>query len=263
LISYNVNELCESIKSQGSVLIALSGGVDSSVVAALAKKALGDRAVAATIDNGLLRTGEVERASRVAAQIGIRHMLIKIDALSLPEVSANTPEQCYHDKTLMFIVLRSLAHELTLKVVMDGTIASDLEGYRPGVKALQELEVSSPLITYHIEEVKGIARELGLTVADAPSMACLLTRFPYNTSITHEMLGRVRQGGNGLPILGIAQVRVRDHEGIARIEIERENHSRLIEHAATVSEKFIKLGFSYVTLDLQWFRSGSMDRNVV
>jgi uncharacterized protein len=115
-MSYNVNELCESIKSQGSVLIALSGGVVSSVVAAVAKKALCDQAIAATIDYGLLRTGEVGRAPRVVARLGACHMLIKIDALSLPEVSANTLERCHHYKTLMFSALRSLAHELTLKV---------------------------------------------------------------------------------------------------------------------------------------------------
>ena len=255
-MSFNVKELCKSIKSQGSALIALSGGVDSSVVAALAKKALGDRAVAVTIDNGLLRTGEVARASRVAAQIGIRHMLIYIDALSLPDVSANVPERCYHCKTLMFSALQSLARELALEVVIDGTTASDLEGYRPGVKALQELDVCSPLITCTKEQVREIARRLGLMVADAPSMACLLTRFPYNTDITHERLERVRKAEEVVQSLGIAQVRVRDHEGIARIEVERGDHSRLIEHAATVSETFIKLGFSYVTLDLQWFRSG-------
>jgi uncharacterized protein (TIGR00268 family) len=259
-MSFNVKELCESIKSQGSALIALSGGVDSSVVAALAKKALGDRAIAVTIDNGLLRTGEAARASRVAAQIGIRHTLIYIDVLSLPGVSANVPKRCYHCKTLMFSTLQSLARELALEVVIDGTTASDLEGYRPGVKALQELDVRSPLINCTKEQVIEIARMLGLTVADAPSTACLLTRFPYNTYVTHERLERVRKAEEVLQSLGIAQVRVRDHEGIARIEVERGDHSRLIEHAATVSENFIKLGFSYVTLDLQWFRSGSMDR---
>jgi uncharacterized protein len=262
-MSFNVKELCESIKSQGSALIALSGGVDSSVVAALAKKALGDRAVAVTIDNGLLRKGEVARASRVATQIDIRHMLIYIDALSLPDVNANAPDRCYHCKKLMFSVLQSLARELALDVVMDGTTASDLEVYRPGIKAIQELDVCSPLINCTKEQVRGIARRLGLTVADAPSMACLLTRFPYNTGITHERLERVRKAEEVIQSLGIAQVRVRDHEGIARIEVEREDHPRLIKYAATVSKTFIKLGFSYVTLDLQWFRTGSMDRAAI
>jgi uncharacterized protein len=262
-MSFNVKELCESIKSQDSALIALSGGVDSSVAAALAKKALGARAVAVTIDNGLLRTGEAARASRVAAQIGIRHMLTYIDVLAFPGVSANVAERCYHCKMLMFSELQSLARELALKVVIDGTTASDLEEHRPGVKALQELDVYSPLINCTKDQVRKIARRLGLTVADAPSMACLLTRFPYNTVMTHERLERVRKAEEVLQSMGIAQVRVRDHEGIARIEVERGDHSRLIEHADTVSEKLIKLGFSYVTLDLQWFRSGSMDRTTI
>lgn len=255
-----LEDICNSIKSHESVLVALSGGVDSSVVAALAKRALDDNAVAVTIDNGLLGTGDLERASNVAAEIGIRHLRINANPLSLPEVKRNDPDRCYHCKKFIFKKLKSLAEELRLRVVMDGTNASDLREYRPGIKALQELGTVSPLLHLTKEEIRELAQELGLQVANAPSAACLLTRFPYHTDVTPEMLERVRKAEAVLKNFGFAQVRVRDHYGIARIEVEKEDHARVLEQAGSLSEILRTLGFTYVTLDLQGFQSGSMDR---
>ena len=255
-----LEDLCNSIKSHESALVALSGGVDSSVVAALANRALGDNAVAVTIDNGLLGIGDLERASNVAAEVGIRHLLINANPLSVPEVKRNDPERCYHCKKFIFRSLKRIADELCLKVVMDGTNASDLKEYRPGIKALREFGIVSPLIHLTKKEIRELARELGLQVANTPSAACLLTRFPYHTDITHEMLERVRKAEAIFKSFGFAQVRVRDHGGIARIEIEEEDYARVLEQAESLSEILRTLGFTYVTLDLQGFQSGSMDR---
>lgn len=255
-----LEDLCNSIKSHESALVALSGGVDSSVVAAIAKRALGDNAVAVTVDNGLLGIGDLERASNVAADVGIRHLLIDASPLSLPEVKRNDPERCYHCKKLIFKRLKSLAEELRLRVVMDGTNASDLKEYRPGIKALQEFGTVSPLERLTKKEIRELARELGLQVANTPSSACLLTRFPYHTDITHEMLERVRKAEAIFKSFSFAQVRVRDHGGIARIEVEKEDYARVLEQAESLSEILQTLGFTYVTLDLQGFQSGSMDR---
>jgi uncharacterized protein len=142
---------------------------------------------------------------------------------------------------------------------MDGTNASDLNVYRPGLKALKELDIISPLIGLSKDEVKGFARTLDLPNADAPSNACLLTSFPYGTIVTIERIERVRQAERILQAIGIARAKVRDHNGFARIEIDKEDASAIITHSSAIAEAFFKLGFAYVTLDLEWLRSGSMD----
>ena len=247
------------IRQCESALIAFSGGVDSSVVAALARRALGDDAVAVTIDNGALRDGEIEQATATAKAIGIRHILIALDPRDISEVTQNDPERCYYCKKLVFGELRGLADELSLNVVMDGTNASDLDAHRPGLKALEELDIVSPLLNFTKDEVRDFAHTLGLTNADAPSAACLLTSFPYGTIITPEKVGRLRDAERAVRALGIAKVKIRDHNDFARIEVDRGEVDKVIMHASAIAEKFIGLGFAYVTLDLQWLRSGSMD----
>jgi len=247
------------IRQCESTLIAFSGGVDSSVVAALAKRALGDNAVAVTIDNGALRDGEIEQATATAKAIGIRHTLIALDPRDISEVTQNDPERCYYCKKLVFGALRGLADKLSLNVVMDGTNASDLDVHRPGLKALRELGIVSPLLDFTKEEVRNFARNLGLTNADAPSAACLLTSFPYGTIITPGRVERLRDAERAVKALGIAKVKIRDHNDFARIEVDKEEVDKVIMHASAIAEKFIGLGFAYVTLDLQWLRSGSMD----
>ncbi len=247
------------IRSHHSALIAFSGGVDSSVVAVLAKQALGDGAVAVTVNNGALHHGEREHASATATAIGIRHLSIAFDPLVVPEIKHTDPERCYYCKKLTFSTLRGLANELHLNAVMDGTNASDLNVYRPGLKALKELGVVSPLIGLTKEEVRSFARTLDIPNADAPSNACLLTSFPYGTTITKDRIERLRQAERVLKAIGIARAKVRDHDGFARIEIGKEDARTIIKHSLAIAEAFFKLGFTYVTLDLEWLRSGSMD----
>jgi len=247
------------MRSYGSAVIAFSGGADSSVVAALAKRAFGDATVAVTVDNGVLHHGEVEHAAAVAREIGIRHIVMTLDPLAVLEVKQNDPERCYYCKKLVFGALRDLAEELHFSAVMDGTNASDLNSYRPGLKALRELGVLSPLLDLSKDEVRSVARRLGLPNADAPSIACLLTSFPYGTIITGERIERLREAERSLKAIGIAQVKIRDHEHFARIEVDSEEAGKILAHSSAIVDKLLELGFTYVTLDLEWLRSGSMD----
>jgi uncharacterized protein len=247
------------MRSHSSAVIAFSGGADSSVVAALAKRAFGDATVAVTVDNGALHHGEVEHAAAIANEIGIHHIVITLNPLTVLEVKQNDPERCYYCKKLVFGALRDLADELHFTAVMDGTNASDLNGYRPGLKALRELGVVSPLLDLTKDEVRSVARRLGLSNADAPSAACLFTSFPYGTIITGERIERLREAERALKAIGIAQVKIRDHDHFARIEVDREEAGKVLTHSSAIADKLLELGFIYVTLDLEWLRSGSMD----
>ncbi|MDD1721505.1 MAG: ATP-dependent sacrificial sulfur transferase LarE [Euryarchaeota archaeon] len=258
-MSTNVDELLNSIKKQESALIAFSGGVDSSVVAALAYKALGERAIAVTMDNGLLGADDLEHAALNAAQIGIMHVIHEVDPLSLVEVQLNRLDRCYHCKNMMLSMLQKLADHYGASAIMDGSNASDMQAYRPGMRALAERGVCSPLIRCNKDEIRTLARALKLKSAERPPTACLLTRFPYNTRVTREMIERVRRAESYITAFDITQCRVRDHGGIARIEILKEELDSFIAASVDITEGLIKLGFAYVTLDLQWFRSGSID----
>jgi len=247
------------IRSHDSALIAFSGGVDSSVAAMLAKQELGDAAVAVTVNNGVLHHDEPENAAATAKAIGIRHLLIGINPLTVPKIKHNDPERCYYCKKLTFSTLCDLAHKLHLNTVMDGTNASDLNVYRPGLKALKELGVVSPLIDLTKDEVRSIARTLDLPNAGASSSACLLTSFPYGTIVTKERIERLRQAERALNAIGFTRAKVRDHNNFARIEIDEEDAIDIVRNSAAIVEAFVELGFAYVTLDLEWLRSGSMD----
>ncbi len=258
-MSTTLDELLNCIKKRESALIAFSGGVDSSVVAALAHEALGGRTIAVTIDNGLLSAGDIEYAALNAAHIGIKHVIQAMDPLSLAEVRLNRPDRCYHCKNMMFAALQKLAAHYALSTIMDGSNASDIQTYRPGMQALAERGICSPLIRCNKDEIRVLARALELKSAERPSKACLLTRFPYNTKVTREMIERVRRAESYIATFGITQCRVRDHAGIARIEILEEERELFVAVSTDITKALIKLGFTYVTLDLQWFRSGSVD----
>jgi len=162
----------------------------------------------------------------------------------------------------MLSELEKLAEQYAMNVIMDGTNASDAHAYRPGMQALAEHDVYSPLMKYSKEDIRALARKLKLGTEDFASTSCLLTRFPYDTRITREMIERVKDAESYIAALGITQCRVRNHCGIARIEIHEKDLARLMAASASIVNAFIRLGFIYVTLDLQWFRSGSMDHTV-
>ena len=265
LIIMSIDEKMLSIENalalRSSVLIAFSGGVDSSVLAALAFRALGDKAIAVTADSQTLSPGELECAKAVAKEIGIRHEIVCYDELGEPGFAKNPVDRCYHCKKGLIRELKKIAAGHNIETIIEGTNISDLKNHRPGYRAVIEEGIYNPFVEFDVtkEEIRNIARRLGLSVADKPSMACLSSRFPYGQTITADALRRVGEAENYLRTCGFKVVRVRDHAGIARIEIMPDEMSRLLEMRDSVSAEFKRLGFSYVTLDLMGFRSGSMD----
>lgn len=260
-IDDKMHSIIEAFKEKDSVLIAFSGGVDSSVLAALAYRALGDRALAVTADAPTLAPGELDGAKRVANEIGVRHLVIFYDELKEPGFAENPVDRCYYCKKGLIRELKKIAQQNGIYTIIEGTNFSDLKAHRPGHRAVTEEGIYNPYIEFGVtkEEIRGMARKLNLSVADKPSMACLSSRIPYGQAITHEALKRVGEAEAYLRNKGFGVVRVRDHGGIARIEIMPDEMLRFLEMRDVVAAELKRQGFTYVTLDVMGFRSGSMD----
>ena len=253
----------DSLAERDGVVIAFSGGVDSSVVAAVAHEALGDRAVACTAMSETLPAAELDDARRVADEIGIRHEVVEFSELSNPDFVENDGERCYHCRTMRLGEMYEAARELGISTVCDGTNASDPgEGHRPGLRAVEELEVFSPLLAHDVtkDEVREIADRYGLSVADKPSMACLSSRIPTGLSVTEERLSRIERAERLLRTWGFSQFRVRDHDGLARIEVAADELEVALDpaFARAAEEHLSDLGFDHVTLDLGGYATGSV-----
>lgn len=244
-------------------MIAYSGGVDSTFLLAVARRALGGRVAAATVRTLFLDRGEVDDAHNRAVAIGVRHEIIDLDLAAAPEVLANPPDRCYHCKRRVFTALRRRADELELPVLVDATHADDRLERRPGVHALLELGVVSPLAAAGLgkADIRALSAALGIEGADRPSSPCLATRVPYGVPITPERLRRISGAEQILRALGFEGTRVRDYGELARIELQPAD----LERAAAwplrrgIVEPLRDLGYRYVTLDLAGYRSGSMD----
>lgn len=246
------------------ILVAFSGGVDSSVLAALAYRALGSRSTAVTAQSQTLPRRELESAKRTAKDIGIRHIVIPYNELDEPEFAQNPVNRCYHCKTGLFMALRALADEFGFDAVVDGTNASELTGHRPGHRAAIEQHILTPFADLGIskDEIRQMGRSLGLDIWDKPQQACLSSRFPYGNTITKEGLKQVEQAEEFLFDLGIKQYRVRHHGDMARIEVPENFFRTLMINKDTIIVRFKELGYTYITLDLEGFRSGSFDVSI-
>ena len=247
--------------SCGSVLVACSGGVDSVLLAAVAAKVLGEKAVAATAISPSLASGELDDARAAAKTAGIRHIEVATDEIENPAYAANTPDRCFHCKDTAYGTFTQLAAREGIAVIIDGTNADDTGDYRPGRRAAQAHGVRSPLAEAGMtkQEIRDWAHELGLAVWDKPAAACLSSRVPYGSPVTVEKLTRIDRAESALKQLGFRQCRVRDHGTVARIEIEPALLPRLLEIRDQITTALKQAGFSYVSLDLEGFRSGSMN----
>ncbi len=253
----------EDLSGFDGVVVAFSGGVDSAVVAALAAEALGDDAVACTARSETLPDAELEDAARVADEIGIRHEIVSFSELDSDAFVANDEERCYHCRSMRLGRMFETARELGIDVVCDGTNASDPgEGHRPGLRAVEEFDAYSPLLEHDVTkaEVRDIADHYGLSVADKPSMACLSSRIPTGLEVTEDRLDRVETAEALLRTWGFEQFRVRDHDGLARIEVGADELEAALDpdFAAAAREHLTDAGFDHVTLDLAGYRTGSV-----
>jgi len=251
-------------KGKDGVVIAFSGGVDSSTLAAICHEILGEKAVAVTAVSPVYPQEEVEEAKKVAKEIGIKHILLETNELSNENFIRNPENRCYYCKKELLKSLKSLANQLGFRAVFEGTNYSDLDGHRPGFKAVKEMEnVYSPWAEngFTKEEIRAIARRIGLSVSDKPSLACLASRIPFGEKITLEKLNRIEKAEKIIrKITQAKQLRVRDHNGLARIEVGRDERQVFFNTKIMdiIAKELRELGFKYVTLDLEGYRSGSM-----
>ncbi len=258
------DRLLKQLRSYGSCAVAFSAGVDSTVVAKAACLALGDQAVAATAQSPSLAQGELDEAKRLADLIGIRHLVIKTEEMANPSYQANDFDRCYHCKTELYLQLEGMADRLGVKVIVNGANLDDKVDHRPGMRAAREHQVRSPLMDVGLTktDVRELAAEWQLPVWNKPAMPCLSSRIAYGEEVTRERLRMIDDAERWLRGKGFAELRVRYHRGdLARIEVPADQLSRLCEaplHAELVAE-FQRLGFRFVTIDLQGFQSGSMN----
>jgi pyridinium-3,5-biscarboxylic acid mononucleotide sulfurtransferase len=258
-------EIVASIRQKKGLVVALSGGLDSSVVSALAHQALGKRSLAVTIDSPLTCSGDLHDAVRVAEFIGIEHLIVRLNELEFPEFRSNPVERCYLCKHHRFERLLSLARERGYQAVADGTNRDDGKEFRPGLRAAKKLGVYSPLVEAGLSkpEVLAIAESLGLPVARKPHNSCLATRIPYGEELSAARLERIDTAETYLRSLApFKQLRLRDHGHLARLELDQEGISYLMDESIShkVVKKLRELGYNFVTLDLEGYRFGSFDK---
>ena len=258
-------KLQADIRALGRVLVAFSGGVDSSLVAHVAAATLGENALAVTSGSKSLKRSDLKLAGELAEKWGMRHRVIVTDEVANPAYRANPVNRCFHCKTSLYDALARIASEEGFDHILNGTNADDLGDHRPGLQAAANYRVVAPLVDagFHKADVRALASELGMENAQKPQAACLSSRFPYGSHITEARLAQVEAAEDALADLGFSQFRVRHHEEVARIELVASELPRALELREEVERRVKDAGYRYVAVDLGGFRSGSLNEGLI
>jgi len=255
--------LKENIKSLKKLTVAFSGGVDSTFLLKVAHEVLNDRVLAVTARTGTFPEREFREAEKYVESLGVQHRVLLFDEFQVPGFSDNPPDRCYLCKKALFGQIQKISQEHGIDHVADGSNKDDLSDYRPGMKAVKELGIISPLQEVGLtkEDIRILSRAMGLPTWNKPALACLATRFPVGDKITKEKLQMVDQAEEYLFGLGFDQVRVRCHGNLARIEVTKDDRKRFFDTDVMdrIHSELKKIGFHYVSLDLQGYRTGSMN----
>lgn len=264
LAQNKLERLKNLLRNMEKVVVAFSGGVDSTFLLSIATEILKDNVLAVTANLPIHPAFELEDAKKFTQQVGVKHLIIESSELTIPEFIENPPDRCYVCKKDIFSQIKKIAKKENIDYVIDATNFDDIGDYRPGLKALEELGIRSPLKEVELtkDEIRELSKMIGLQTWNKPSYACLASRIPYGTEITKEILLMIEKAEDFIMNLGIKQVRVRYHKEIARIEVEKNDIPLLLIQADNINAELKNLGFLYVTVDLEGYRTGSLNESL-
>ena len=259
-----LNKLKDYLKNAKKVVVAFSSGVDSTFLLKVAHDTLGENVIAVTAKSCSFPNRELNEAIKFCKTNNIKHIIVESEELEIDGFKNNPPNRCYLCKKELFTKIQSIAKENGISNIIEGSNLDDEGDYRPGMQAIKELNIKSPLreLGFTKQEIRELSKELGLPTFEKPSFACLSSRFVYGETITEEKLKMVDKAEQFLLDLGFHQVRVRIHSNIARIEVEQNEMQKIMDNRNAIAHKLKELGFSYVTLDLLGYRTGSMNETL-